>query len=278
MGDNLGDYFKACRRRNLAAGTLYSRRSTLRLLAAHLGGPIENATTEQIETWLDERRWRGHPLSAKTRYQHISHLSAFYSWCVRHGRMAVDPTAAIDRPELHNGLPRPIDDRDLTTALSMADDVTRTWLHLGALGGLRIAEIAGLRAENIVNGHLYIVGKGSKERTVPIHPTLARSLAAHRRDRGYLFTRPRGGPWPPALASRELAEFFHGLGMPWTAHNLRHWFATSLVASGVDLRTVQELLGHSSPTTTAIYTRVSTAAKTDAVARIAMPDMVQMVA
>lgn len=271
-------YLDACRRRNLAAGTIEKRRMVLTLLRAAVAPmrPID-ATTTQLEAFVDGRSWHGKPVSATTRYNYVSHLSAFYTWCVRKGHLAADPTASIDRPHIPSRLPRPIDDTDLSVALASADPLMVAWLQLGTLAGLRISEIAALRAENIVSGQLYVVGKGEKERVVPVHADLAATLASFSRTRGPLFTRPMGGVWTPPQASRHVAEFFTDLSMPWRAHSLRHWFATHALDGGADLRTVQELLGHSSPTTTAIYTKVSSRAKLAAVDRIVLPTPLRVV-
>lgn len=255
---NVDRFIVACRRRNLSPGTIATRVHNLALFDAWAPRGIDRATAEDIEAFLDARRWHGKPIAPKTRYVWISHLASYYSWCVRRGLLSDDPTAMIDRPELEPSLPRPIDDDDLAAALASAGRQMHLWLLLAALGGLRIAEIAGLRAECIRGGSMRVIGKGRKERVVPAHPTLSAALDDWRGPRlGRMFLRPHGGAYSPAFASREVSLFFNGLGMPWTAHNLRHWFGTKTLESCGDLRVVQELMGHANPATTAIYTRVS---------------------
>lgn len=217
---------------------------------------LETVTEDDVQQFLDMRR-----VGARTRYTWVSAIHCFYQWGVRHGGMDTDPTTDIVRPKLRKTLPRPISDDDLAFVLSVAPAEIRTWLTLAAYAGLRCAEIAGLQRDDVIGdaGLLRIVGKGGKERLVPMHPMVVDALAdwPAPRSGGHLFRRPQGGPWPPALLSRRGSVFMHDVGVNATMHQLRHWFGTRTYQASKDLRVVQELLGHSSPTTTAIYTAFS---------------------
>ena len=234
-------------RRNLSEGTIETRMSVARRLADHAGCDLMDVTTEQVEAWLDSRE-----ITARTRYADISNVSAFFRWAIREGHTDTDPTARIDRPKVRAGIPRPIDTDELRYALRQATcPRLSAMMHLAAFAGLRCAEIAALRSED-VNGDMMLVhGKGGKERVVPVHPLVHTALRA--------LHAPAYGPYfdvAPWKVSHLIREHLQACGARASAHQLRHWFATTAYeASGADLRMVQELLGHSSPTTTAIYTR-----------------------
>jgi integrase/recombinase XerC len=205
---------------------------------------------------LDAKR-----ISAKTRYTWLSSLGCFYRWAIKAGYTTTDPTADIDRPKLRRTLPRPVTDADLLFALSMTTGQAQAWIILAAYAGLRCAEIAGLHRDDVIGdaGLLRVVGKGHKERLVPMHPQVIDLLAGWRMPRanGPIFTRPSGGAWPPARLSRLASIELHDIGIDATLHQFRHWFGTRTYQHVKDIRVVQELLGHSSPTTTAIYTAFS---------------------
>lgn len=153
-------------------------------------------------------------------------------------------------------LPRPISEPDLAVAIDQADRLMAAWLTLAAYAGLRCAEIAGLvRSDVIEADHLLrIMGKGRKERLVPMGDKVAAALDAYGLPRrGPVFTRPRGSAYPPAMVSREIAIYLESRGIDATAHQLRHRFGTRAYRASRDLRLVQELMGHGSPVVTAGY-------------------------
>jgi integrase/recombinase XerC len=137
--------------------------------------------------------------------------------------------------------------------------------------GLRISEALGLTGADFKDDGdmvLRITGKGGKTRLAPVLPVALQAVAEYRRLCPYhlsadapLFRGARGGPLQPAIIQREMQKLRSALSLPDTAtpHALRHSFATHLLARGGDLRTIQELLGHSSLSTTQIYTGVDTA-------------------
>ena len=244
--DEVHGWLRSMRRRNLSPGTIEKRASVARRLSDHAGVALIETSTDAIESWLDSRT-----TSPRTRYTDISHVSAFFVWAIRDGIVDHDPTVRIDRPKVRNGLPRPIGNDDLRRALFMAPDAKmRALLLLASLGGLRCAEIAGLTGADFNDGMMLVHGKGGRDRVVPVHPRVADAVRAHRSSpHGPLFD------LSPVKVSHAIRRHLHDCGVIASAHQLRHWFATSLYeTSGHDLRMVQELLGHSSPTTTAIYT------------------------
>jgi integrase/recombinase XerC len=217
------------------------------------GGSFLDASREDVESFLDARN-----LGARARYTWISHIHCFYSWAIMEEHATFNPTARIQRPKLRRALPRPASSDELQLALCGATPEQRCWIVLGAFQGLRCQEIAGLRREDILGaeGLLRVVhGKGGHERLLPLHPEVFEALQLLPMPRqGWVFRQPLGGKFSPAALSVRFNAALRELGVDATAHQLRHWFGSNLYAQTQDLRVVQEMLGHSSPATTAIYT------------------------
>jgi len=240
--DLIHRYVRAMTRRGLSPNTIDKRRRSLLMFAEQVGF---DATREQIEDWLDQRG-----LAPKSRAVWISHLGVFYRWAVSEGLLPSDPTSRIRAPKLRRRLPRPVTDKELTKLLASAAPRTRAMLLLASLAGLRCCEIATLKVDDVLaEGLLRVVGKGDKERVIPTHPEVTKALAAlPMPSEGPVFGQTTAG-----AVSHALGEYIHGLGVAGGAHRLRHWMATRVYAETHDLRLVQELLGHASPATTAIY-------------------------
>lgn len=259
----IGEYRLDMERRGLTPRSIYQLlghvRSFQRWLLAK-GRDLDTATHDDVQVFLDSRK-----IGARTRYTWISSLHGFYAFAVRTGRMEADPTQEITRPKLRRTLPRPITDGDLTVALELAQPMMRTWVSLAAFGGLRCGEIAGLKADDVLYdaGMLRVLGKGQNERLVPMHPRVSEVLSPPRR--GPVFTRSDGAAFTPKQVSRTGSLYFQSIGVEATLHQCRHWYATRLYAMCHDLRIVQELLGHSSPSTTSIYVAFSKADAIEAV-------------
>jgi integrase/recombinase XerC len=253
VGGIISAYRLALTRRGLAPKTINRRCTSLLLIATHLSpvGPFD-WTSEDIHRFLDTR-----DLLPQSRYRWISNLHVFYGWAIREGLTAVDPTVLMDRPALPRYKPRPIGEGDLAMAIEAAPPMMRAWLLLAGYAGLRAMEVSALeRADILDHDELLIVrGKGTKERLVPLHPRIHDALRLHGLPRfGLVFTRPDGTPWPDQKVSLYASRYLHGLGIDATLHQCRHRFATQTYRECSDIRVVQELLGHSSPTTTAVYT------------------------
>ena len=124
-------------------------------------------------------------------------------------------------------------------------------LSLAAFGGLRVAEIAGLDRDDIIEAKGLVRvrhGKGDKERIVPLHPDVLTALRVLPMPRcGPIFVRPHGGKFPPNRLGVVVARYLRDLSIDATAHQLRHWFATSVYAATHDIRVTQEFLGRSRP-------------------------------
>ena len=260
-------YLLECERRALRRSTVVAYQSKLVGFARSFSpGEIVDAGRGEIDGFLDRRR-----LLPKTRYAWLSTLHGFFEWAVLEGHAPADPTVRIRRPRSPRVVPRPIRDEDLFDALAGAPSELRAMITLAAFQGLRCREIATLFRDDILDRNdppVLIVanGKGGHQRVLPLHAAIMPALRLAGLPRsGHVFTRSRGGPYPPANISRMIAVYFDDLGIDATAHQLRHWFGTKTYKACSDLRVVQELMGHSSPSTTAMYTAYSQAGARDAV-------------
>ncbi len=234
---------------------------------------VLEATRADVEGFLDTRG-----LAPNSRYAWLSHLHCFYTWAADEDLIVKIPTRGIARPKISRGLPRPIADDDLAVALARAWPEMRAMLCLAAYQGLRCKEIAGLAREDVLEDRSPAVlivkdGKGGHQRILPMHPeTLSALRQLPMPKAGWIFLRQReraanGRHCYDAAheVSLEIVAYFRRLQIPASAHMLRHWFGTSVYASTRDLRVTQELMGHASPTTTAVYTKWSPEAAATAV-------------
>lgn len=264
-------YSEHQRRKGYSPRTIKARRYRLGAFALYLSlqsppSTLATASTPQIIDWLDTLR---DSTSDTTRGQYVSCLSSFYSWAVRSDLIPMDPTVKIERPKPRRYLPRPANDDDLSHCLSIAketDPRMYAWIHLGAYQGMRCIEIARLQVEHMDRRamSLWILGKGNRERVVPLHKETFKALVRYGLPTsGHVFLKESANPANPATA-RPLSEqtislyggrFFRDNDSPIRMHQLRHWFGTKVNAAS-DLLTARDLLGHSSTATTEIYTAV----------------------
>lgn len=254
--------------RGLAEETVAKRRRLLIGLEA-VAGDLTEATEIGVERFLASRN-----LTAKGRYDALSHLSAFYKWAIDYELVERDPTVRIPRPKLRRALPRPLRSEDVATAIAAADTQMTAWLTMMAFCGCRCIEIARLHVEDVQFDldQVRLHGKGGRDRIIPLHPAVKAALTEYPMPKsGPVFTRPRGGAWPAAKVSKAVSDHLEDCGVVGTAHQLRHWFATHVYASCRDLRVTQEMLGHASPQTTAIYADWS---RDDAIAAVQSLDLV----
>ena len=231
--------------------SIVARERRLKALMAGLDPiPILEATREDIERYLD-----GLQITSASRAGYLSHFHAFYRFAHDEGLISEIPTARITRPRRRRRLPRPTGDADVTRAIEAASGDLRCFLLLAAYQGLRCQEIAGLEGDDVDReGKLLLVrhGKGDKDRILPLHPLVEAALRDKPRH-GRLFLLADGRPMRPHNVSHRISAHFRLLGIASSAHPLRHAFGTGIYRLSQDLRLTQELLGHSSPATTAIY-------------------------
>jgi integrase/recombinase XerC len=255
----------------------------LGFLTGHLGAEPDLAQLRalrlaDLRAWLANEANKG--ASNATRAKHLSAVRSFYRFLAR--RHGVDNPALklITAPRAKRPLPRalaPDQARAVTddiaemadTAALQARDTALFTLLYGC--GLRIAEALALNVRDAplqgADAMLRVVGKGSKERIVPVLPAVREAIAGwlrlhpDRQPASPLFLGARGKRLDAAVAQKVLRDFrrLHGLPEHATPHALRHSFATHLLAGGADLRSIQDLLGHASLSTTQRYTAVDQA-------------------
>ena len=253
----------------------------LAFLAEHLGGTpalksLAKLTPADVRAFMASRRSEG--AGNRTLMRGLAGTRSFARFLERNGKGKVGALAAIRTPKLPRSLPKPLTIKD---ARRMADTDTRegetAWIVardaavLGLLygSGLRIAEALSLKREQAPKpgtaDAITVTGKGNKARMVPVLPQVAQLIADYITQcpldlpaQGPLFVGARGGPLLPRIVQLAMARLRGAMGLPDSAtpHALRHSFATHLLARGGDLRSIQELLGHASLSTTQIYTAV----------------------
>ncbi|MFT9449041.1 tyrosine recombinase XerC [Gluconobacter japonicus] len=280
----------------------HERRSSLRTVEAyrhdivlalaffeqHLGGDVDLTSLAKLSL-ADLRAWLAHETArsekptrratnadsrARSRARRVSALRSFYRYLAVRFDVSNPAPGLLATPRLKKHLPRPlgqeqalaapegISDDAYTSAAALRDKALFTLLY-GT--GLRIGEALALDVRDLSNAGenmLRVVGKGGKERLVPLLPAVRETLetwkAAHPSPSpdAPLFCGTRGGRLNPGVAQRAMREWRKGEGLPDSAtpHALRHSFATHLMEGGADLRAIQELMGHASLSTTQAYT------------------------
>ena len=252
-------------------------RQFLGFLKRDLGHPpcladLARLEVKAVRRFLAARRREG--AASRSLARSVSALRTFYRWLEATDRVANRALAQVAMPRIPHTLPKPLTvdkaaavvESDRDDDWIRARDVAVMLLLYGA--GLRISEALGLaRRDAPVSGRdvLRIVGKGDKERLVPILPVTQRAVERYLALCPYplepsapLFVGAKGGPLSPRIIQLAIARMRDELALPETAtpHALRHSFATHLLAAGADLRQIQELLGHASLSTTQVYTEV----------------------
>lgn len=264
--------------KGLSENTLKSYRYDLRRLAQHQqarGRHLLDASREDLLHFLAEQVRAGRSPRSLSRY--LSGFRQFYQWLLREGRVDKDPSALIESPKLGRGLPKALGEDQVEALLKAPDTDTplgmrdRTMLELMYATGLRVSELVNLEGTNLNlnQGVVRVVGKGGKERLVPLGEEALGWLQRYLREarpemmkggdsRQLFVTARRSGMTRQAFwyAIRRHAQQA-GITQKVSPHMLRHSFATHLLNHGADLRVVQLLLGHSDLSTTQIYTHIA---------------------
>ena len=277
--------------RRLSPKTLeaYGRdvRVFLGFLSGHNGEAVSlkamgEAAPRDVRAFMARRRADG--LDARSIGRALAAVRSFTRFLEREGEGRMAAFSAVRTPKAARRLPRPLNvaaARRVASAGTREHDDAEPWviardaavLALLYGSGLRISEALGLRQKDAPlpggPGQVTVLGKGAKVRQVPVIAKVADAIADYRRlcpfARGAddpLFVGVKGGPLSPRIIQLAMQRLRGALGLPETAtpHALRHSFATHLLGRGGDLRSIQELLGHASLSTTQIYTEVDTAA------------------
>ena len=273
--------------RRLAAKTLeaYSRdvEQFLRFLTLHIGGPprlddIADIAITDLRAFMAARRNSG--VGSRSLARGLAGIRSLIRFLEKEGRANGGAFRTIRPPRQARTLPKPLQPEAAKRAISVEESLDEEpWiaarnaaiLTLLYGSGLRISEalsLARAEAPRNANDALRITGKGGKQRIVPVLPVVVTAIANYLKlcpyspgPSGPLFVGARGDRLNPRIVQRAMAKLRGALGLPASAtpHALRHSFATHLLSNGGDLRTIQELLGHASLSTTQIYTEVDTA-------------------
>ncbi|MPZ27562.1 MAG: tyrosine-type recombinase/integrase [Micromonosporaceae bacterium] len=237
-------------------GTARLYESVLRRAHQEIPVGVIAAGEDELEAWLLRPGW-----SAKTRDTYRCPIVGLHAWLHRRGITSYDASALLPEIRVGRTLPRPTTDRETERILYTAAHPVRLWAWIAAYSGARVIELTRLDREDMQPEGIRLHGKGDKDRVVPMHPTLW-AVLAELPPGPVVVGRFRD---PRQLSTRCCVEF-RALGIAGGIHRLRHWFATRVLDKHGNLRTVQELLGHSSVATTQIYTQVTNASMRDAVA------------
>jgi integrase/recombinase XerC len=249
--------------------------------AGHIGGVVSEKalaklTPADIRAFITFRRGEG--LGPGGVQRAMAAVRSFYKFLAKEGVLENAAARSIRTPRVRRALPRPLSVEDAGRAIDEAGSHDVEWLGArdAALltllygAGLRISEALGLKRGDVPLGEtLTVLGKGRKERSVPVLPLVGAALDVYAAKIPFtgapssaLFLSRRGKPMSPREAQGLMQRLRGRLGLPEraTPHALRHSFATHILQGGGDLRSLQELLGHSSLSTTQIYTAMDTAA------------------
>ena len=257
----------------LSKNTLASYRRDLEQLALFLKGVSpEKAREEDLFRFLSTRKGK-----ASSAARMLSSLKRFYGWCLRERKIRVDPTLRLEPPKRAPRFPKTLSEADVEALLAAPDTAAalgmrdRAMLEVLYASGLRVSELVSLKLfeVNLDQNVVRVMGKGSKERLVPLgeeaaewiggYVKKARNEILKKKTSDHLFVTGRGKGM-----TRE--AFWHVIkrygaraipGKHLSPHVLRHAFATHLINHGADLRVVQLLLGHADISTTQIYTHVA---------------------
>ncbi|MEI9995921.1 MAG: tyrosine recombinase XerC [Rhizomicrobium sp.] len=251
----------------------------LTFLGGHLGGSVDTRALAglvpaDIRAFITVRRAEG--LGAKGVQRALAAVRGFFRYLARENILESAAARAVRTPRIRRGLPRPLSERDAARAIAVAGEHGIAWIAARDTAlltllygtGLRISEALSLRRGDVpLAASLTILGKGRKERVVPVLDAVREAVAAYAAQIPFtgakdapLFLSRRGLPMRPREAQRLMQTLRGALGLSEhaTPHALRHSFATHLLANGGDLRAVQELLGHASLSTTQTYTEIDT--------------------
>ena len=250
----------------------------------HLLGYLKHQRNSEAPTGNNAPKKRGRPrsdsakLSTESLYLEIAALKAFYRFCVQEQFLPSNIAENLTLPRRWKRLPKALTNAEIETLLRPVEPVTsatlcdHAMLELGYASGLRLAEMRGLRLEQLRldASFIQVIGKGNKERIVPVGRRAVESIERYLQNGRSKLAKPGKSPSNVFLTSRGTAFAavtlwsrikkrcsLAGIERNITPHMLRHSFATHLLEHGADLRVIQELLGHSSIATTEVYTHVA---------------------
>ncbi|MEW6162642.1 MAG: site-specific tyrosine recombinase XerD [Nitrospirota bacterium] len=228
-----------------------------------------------IIDFIEGLRNEGYSISSICRF--ISSIKGLCKYLIIENIIKEDPSENLQAPKRWERLPKSLSISEVRSFLELNSSVNKpttvrdyVMLELLYSSGLRISELVSLKVEdiNLEAGFLRVLGKGSKERVVPVNTRAIKKLKRYinqqrpeilrKRQSSYLFVTGRGGPMTRQRFWQTIKALGRRSGIKLSPHTLRHSFATHLLEGGADLRSVQKMLGHSDISTTQIYTKVTT--------------------
>jgi integrase/recombinase XerD len=266
--------------RGLSDNSLSAYRNDLKqyelwLQHAESGGSLRSSDAAILQRYLGYRLTQGR--SPKSTARLLSCLRNYYRYALRQGWCDSDPTAEVDSPRMGRALPKTLSEKEVESLLDAPDTAVAIEMRDKAMleilygCGLRVSELVGLLllSVNVNQGVVRVLGKGSKERLVPMGEEALACLQHYLAEARPQLVAGKVNDWLfPSLRGQMMTRqtFWHririyairaGIKKPLSPHTLRHAFATHLLNHGADLRVVQMLLGHADLTTTQIYTYVA---------------------
>ncbi len=256
--------------KNASPHTLRNYELDLDAFARFLDG--REATKREIRAYLASLAQEGK--ARKTILRHLSTLRSYFKYLIRQKLISENPMSDLSQYGSARPIPHPMNydtvelffaQPDTTTYLGLRD---RTMMELMYSSALRVSEVTLLSVQDIQAGMIKVQGKGKKERLIPITRSAIQWIQTYlthpeRKPSEALFLNHRGGRLTPRSVDRLFAKYraSAGLAEKVTPHTIRHTIATHWLEKGMDLKTIQVLLGHNSLSTTTIYTQVSTRLK-----------------
>ncbi len=265
--DLLDDWSTWLRAEGKSPHTIRVRVGAVRSACTHAETSDPGAlTTIQLLRWLGDLRadW--------TRCTYYVSARAWHGWLVEEGLRDDDPTQRIKRPRMPRGRPRPVPAQVVERLLDTAPRKAYCYIVLALYAGLRVHEVAKIRGEDVDRERnlLFVRGKGGVDAVLPMHPLVAR-LAHGQVKSGYWFPGSHEGHVAAGTVSQSISRALRAVGSDATAHGLRHSFGTNVLRACRDLRITQELMRHSSPASTAMYTEVTDVDKHAAIRSLRWP-------
>jgi len=274
----VADYLDYARvEKGLAANSISNYRRDLLQFSSFLTGrgqSLTDAARDDVRAFLASLYERG--MSAQSVARHLVSLRNLFEFLAKEDGIKVDPTSDVDAPRLEQRLPRYLSAEEVETLLAKPDISTPRGLRDKAMlevlyaTGMRVSELVQVRCADLESslGVIRCLGKGNKERLIPVGKSALRAVEAYRQDgrakfcqtgnEPFLFLNRQGKPLTRVGFWKILAGYGReaGLAIPLTPHLVRHSFATHLLERGADLRSIQLMLGHSDISTTQVYTHV----------------------
>ncbi len=259
--------------KNASHHTIINYKIDLKAFSSFLGeADINSVDHLALRRFLAELRGKNY--SKRTIARKLASLRSFFRFLYREGHIKSNPVTAISSPKLDKKLPKFLDVGKVTKLILSPDVKTESGLRDRAIletlysCGIRVSELVGLDMDDVdfISGVIKVLGKGRKERMVPIGDMALDSIrkyaegrGARAKDKKAVFLNSRGSRLTDRSVRRVVDKYIHACSIEEkiSPHSLRHSFATHLLDRGADLRSVQELLGHMNLSTTQIYTHVT---------------------